>query len=161
MPRCLAPALAILLLILAGCASTTPVEVSFLTMSLVTVESDADVATTYDRLRSAVEANPNLSVMAEFDHAENAAGAGLNLRPTRVLVFGNPNAGTPLMQAAPTLAIDLPQKMLVYEGDGGQTMIAYNSPDYLAQRHGLSGQDERIAAIREVLASLARTASGR
>ncbi len=161
MSRRLLPALLLLVVSLAGCARTRPVTVDFLTMSLVTVESDADVAETYARLRAAVEANPNLSVMAELDHAANAAGAGLNLRPTRVLVFGNPNVGTPLMQAAPTLAIDLPQKILVYEGDGGRAVIAYNSPDYLAQRHGLTGQDDRLEMISDLLATLARTASGR
>ena len=130
-------------------------------MSLVSVESDADVETTFARLREAVGSNPNLTLFAEFDHAVSAEREGLSLRPTRVLVFGNPNVGTPLMQSAPTLAIDLPQKMLVYEGTGGNAVIAYNSPDYLAQRHGLTGQDERVAAIRDLLASLARTASGR
>ena len=145
---------------LVGCARTQPVVVDSLTMSLVTVESDADVAATFTRLRQAVEVNPNLSIMGEFDHAANAADAGLNLRPTRVLVFGNPNAGTPLMAAAPTLAIDLPQKMLVYEGTDGRAVVAYNSPYYLAQRHGLNGQRDRLDAINGLLSTLARTAAG-
>jgi uncharacterized protein (DUF302 family) len=161
MNRLTLPALALFIVTLVGCAGTQPVEVDFLTMSLVTVESDADVETTFARLRQAVGSNPDLTLFAEFDHAANAESAGLSLRPTRVLVFGNPNAGTPLMQAAPTLAIDLPQKMLVYEGADGRAVVAYNSPYYLAQRHGLDGQRDRLDAINGLLSTLARTAAGR
>ncbi len=161
MIRRLLPVLLLLVVTLAGCARTRPVSVDFLTMSLVTVESDADVETTFARLRQAVGSNPALTLFAEFDHAVSAERAGLSLRPTRVLVFGNPNAGTPLMQAAPTLAIDLPQKMLVYEGTGGRAVIAYNSPYYLAQRHGLTGQKERLDQINAALSNIARAAAGR
>lgn len=146
---------------LAGCARTHPVVVDALTMSLVTVESDADVETTFARLRQAVGSNPDLTLFAEFDHAVSAERTGLSLRPTRVLVFGNPAVGTPLMEAAPTLAIDLPQKVLVYEGADGRAVVAYNSPHYLAQRHGLEGQGARIEAINGLLAGLARQAAGR
>jgi uncharacterized protein (DUF302 family) len=98
--------------------------------------------------------------MAEFDHAANAVGAGLALRPTRVLVFGNPAAGTPLMAAAPTLALDLPLRMLVWEEDG-RTFVAYEPPEAAAARHGLAGQEEALRRIGALLAALAAEAAGR
>ncbi|MDX1530136.1 MAG: DUF302 domain-containing protein [Rhodothermales bacterium] len=127
---------------------------------LVVLESDAGFEETYARLRRAVEAHPALSVLAEFDHAANAERAGLSLRPTRVLVFGNPQVGTPLMEAAPTLAIDLPQKVLVWE-EAGTTSVAYTDPAYLAERHGLSVERERLGRISRALSDLAAAATGR
>jgi len=80
-----------------------------------------------------------LTVFATVDHAQNAAGADLSLRPTKVVLFGNPKLGTPLMQCQQSLAIDLPQKMLIWEGEDGQVQIAYNDPRYLGGRHRLDG----------------------
>ncbi len=94
------------------------------------------------------------TVIATVDHAAAARGAGLELPPTTVVIFGNPQAGTPLMQASQTAGIDLPQKLLVYESEG-QTMIAFNDPSYLARRHGIDGQDQRLAMIRQALERLA------
>ncbi|PSQ99506.1 MAG: hypothetical protein BRD48_03845 [Bacteroidetes bacterium QS_9_68_14] len=99
--------------------------------------SDFGPGKTYRRLREAVRSRPPLSVMAQMDHAQNAP-AGDSLRPTRLLVFGNPRAGTPLMRKAPTMGIDLPQKMLVWEGNEGNAFVAYNEPAYLARRHQLA-----------------------
>ncbi len=127
---------------------------------LIAVESDADAATTFGRLRSAVEANPDLSIIAELDHAANAAGVGMDLRPTRLLVFGNPALGTPLMQAERSVAVDLPQKALVYTDAEGRTFVVYNRPSYLAERHGIEGQDDVLGQIATALSGLAATAAG-
>jgi uncharacterized protein (DUF302 family) len=127
---------------------------------IVEVESDAPVEATFNRLKTAIAQNDGLSVMAEVDHAANAADAGLTLPPTRLLVFGNPALGTPLMQDAPTLALDLPQKMLVYENEDGTARIAYNDPFFLAERHVLSGQQERLQTIADALAGLAAQGAG-
>lgn len=156
----LAPVLAVFLL--TGCARTpvVPVEIQGLAMHLVTVESDAGFDETVARLRAALDATPDLTLAAEFDHAANASEAGLALAPTRVFVFGNPEAGTPLMQARRTVAIDLPQRMLVYE-EGGRVLVAYTPPRFLAQRHGLDGQRDRLDAINDTLARLADRAAGR
>ena len=126
---------------------------------IIEVESDASVDETTRRLRTAIEQNEGLSVMAELDHAANAQRVGMALSPTRLLVFGNPALGTPLMRDAPTLAIDLPQKMLVYEDDDGTVRIAYNDPFFLADLHVLSGQTERLQSIADALAALAEQAA--
>ncbi len=126
---------------------------------IVAVASPDDVATTYARLRSAIAGNDALTLVAELDHQANARSVGLDLPPTRLIVFGNPNLGTPLMQNAQTVAIDLPQKMLVYQGADGQTMIVYNDPAFLASRHGLDDVAQ-IATIGTALAGLAAAAAG-
>ena len=127
---------------------------------LLVVESNADVDSTFGRLREAVEANENLSIIAEIAHDDMAATVGIDLRPTKVLVFGNPALGTPLMQSAQTMGIDLPQKMLVYIDGTGTVRVVYNDPAYLAARHRATDVDEQIDAIRAALDGLAATASG-
>ena len=77
-----------------------------------------------------------MTILARIDHAAAAANVGMALRPTEVLIFGNPLAGTPLMQAAQTIGIDLPLKALVWQDDAGKTWLAYNDPTWLARRHG-------------------------
>ncbi len=126
---------------------------------IVTVASQNSVDVTYSRLKAAIQSNENLTLVAELDHAANAASVGMELRPTRLLVFGNPNLGTPLMQASQTTAIDLPQKMLVYEGASGAVTIAYNAPAFLASRHSITGQDDVLATISSALAGLASGAA--
>ena len=103
---------------------------------LVIKASPFSVAETESRLL-AVLAAQGLNVFATIDHAANAAGVDLDLPPTRVVLFGNPNAGTPLMQCAPSIAIDLPQKVLIWADASGQVQLAYNDPMYLAARHQL------------------------
>jgi len=127
---------------------------------LVTVESDASVEESIERVVDAIESNENLGLMAEIDHEENAASTDLDLPPTTVLVFGNPDLGTPLMQAGRTLAIDLPQKLLVMERDDGTVTVAYNDPAYLAERHGIDGEDDRLDTVSDALSSLAAVAAG-
>jgi uncharacterized protein (DUF302 family) len=125
---------------------------------LIEVDSDATVDETVARLRAAAERTDGLSVMATLDHAANAERVGMDLPPTQLLVVGNPALGTPLMHDAPTLALDLPQKMLVYEDDDGTVRIAYNDPFFLADLHVLSGQEERLQSIADALAALAEQA---
>lgn len=127
---------------------------------IVEVASDASVEATVQRLQAAIDQREALSMLATVDHAANAAQAGLDLPPTRLVVVGNPPLGTPLMQDAPTMALDLPQKMLVYEADGGGVRIAYNDPFFLADRHVLTGHDERLQTIADALAGLAEQAAG-
>lgn len=125
---------------------------------LVTVESAVSFQETYDRLRTAIEDNPNLRILAEVDHAANAAGVDRELPPTRLILFGNPDLGTPLMRSARTVAIDLPQKLLVWADAGGRVFVTYNDPAYLQRRHGIEGRDEILATIAGALGSLADTA---
>ena len=121
---------------------------------LVTATSDASVSATVESIKGMIE-KKGLKSIATVDHAANANSVGMDLRPTTLLVFGNPSIGTPLMQASQSTGIDLPQKMLVYEDEGGQTNVAYNAPEYLAERHDITGQNGRLEKIATVLEALA------
>src|ERR1700726_3799288 len=103
---------------------------------LVHVASSHSVPETLKKLQTTIEAS-GLKVFALIDHSGEAEKAGLKMRPTKLLIFGSPKGGTPLMVVAPTLAIDLPLKALVWEDGDGKVWISYNSPDYLQQRHGV------------------------
>ena len=127
---------------------------------LVTLESDASVDESIERVTTAIEDNDDLSLMTTVDHAENAESTNHELPPTTVLVFGNPELGTPLMQSGRTLAIDLPQKLLVMERDDGTVTVSYNDPDYLAERHGIDGDNDRLDTAKDALSSLATVAAG-
>jgi uncharacterized protein (DUF302 family) len=103
---------------------------------LVHVASSRSVPETLTKLQAVIEAR-GLKIFALIDHSGEAEKAGMHMRPTQLLIFGSPKAGTPLMIAAPTLAIDLPLKALVWEDGEGKVWVTYNSPDYLQQRHGI------------------------
>jgi uncharacterized protein (DUF302 family) len=103
---------------------------------LITVASGLPAGETADRLAAEITAS-GMVVFARIDHAAGAAAAGLALRPTELLIFGNARGGTPLMQADQAIGIDLPLKALVYEDAAGKTWVAYNDPHWLARRHAL------------------------
>jgi uncharacterized protein (DUF302 family) len=124
---------------------------------LVYVSSKFSVAETGDRVEALLEEGP-LNLFARIDHAQNALSVDKQLPPTQVLIFGNPNAGTPLMQCGRSVAIDLPQKMLIWQEDD-QTWLAYNSPRYLMERHNLIGCEETIEMIGQALNRLAIAAT--
>jgi uncharacterized protein (DUF302 family) len=114
---------------------------------------------TMDRIAAGV-VEKGMAILARIDHAVAAAKAGLELRPTEVLIFGNARAGTPLMQAAQTIGIDLPLKVLVWQDDKGETWLAYNDPNWLAKRHGADdGTDPIPAKMTEGLSALADQAT--
>ena len=95
-------------------------------------------------------------MFAVVDHSGEAENAGMHMRPTKLLIFGNPKAGTPLMLAAPSVAIDLPLKILVWEDTAGKVWISYNSPAYLQARHGLPQElIQNIAAVEALAAAAA------
>ncbi|ELZ29731.1 hypothetical protein C475_02251 [Halosimplex carlsbadense 2-9-1] len=98
--------------------------------------------------------------MAEFDHKANATTVDRDLPPTTVLVFGNPDLGTPLMQAGRSIAIDLPMKLLVTEEDDGTVTVTYNDPAYLVDRHDIDGKDDWVETASDALSSLAAVAAG-
>ena len=103
---------------------------------LLQVPSHYSVDETLKRLESTLSSR-GLQMFALIDHSGEAEKVGLKMRPTKLLIFGSPKGGTPLMVAAPTLAIDLPLKALVWQDEGGKTWVAYNSPAYLQQRHNV------------------------
>jgi uncharacterized protein (DUF302 family) len=124
-------------------------------MHLVTKTSPRSVAQTVDRLTSLVE-DKGMKVFAVIDHSGEADTAGLDLRDTKVILFGSPQAGTPVMQAAPLAALDLPLKVLVW-ADGDQTKVTYTAPAALAERYGLSDElAARLAGIDPLTDALVR-----
>jgi uncharacterized protein (DUF302 family) len=126
---------------------------------LTTIRSSYGPKETMDRLEAAVKAK-GLTVFARIDHAAGATEVGLPLRPTELLIFGNAKGGTPLMQAAQTIGIDLPLKALVWQDASGSTWLSYNDPSWLAQRHGLGHEVEApVAAMAAALAAMARAAT--
>ena len=102
---------------------------------IIDVRSRYSVPETLARLQSILK-EKNISVFALIDHSGEAEKAGLKMRPTQLLIFGSPKGGTPLMVAAPRLAIDLPLKALAWQDEQGKVWLSYNSPEYLQQRHG-------------------------
>lgn len=118
---------------------------------LIHLRSPYSVPETLKRLQSVLQAK-NLDVFARVDHSGEAEKVGLKMRPTQLIVFGSPKAGTPLMVASPTLAIDLPLKALAWEDADGQVWLSYNSPEYLKQRHKVP--DELVKNIAGVGALL-------
>jgi len=128
---------------------------------LQSVISEHDVTTTLDRLET-VLGEKGMNVFGRVDHAGNADSVELSLRPTSLLIFGNPKLGTPLMNCAQSVAIDLPQKMLAWEDEAGAVHLGWNDPAYLVARHGI--EDEQCLAIIEkvsgALANFAAAAAG-
>ena len=126
---------------------------------LTTISSSYGPKETMDRLEAEIKAK-GMTVFARIDHAAGAAQAGLSLRPTEVLIFGNAKAGTPLMQSNQTIGIDLPLKALVWQDADGKVWLSYNEPSWLAQRHGLAaGTQATVAAMAAGLGALARGAA--
>jgi len=119
---------------------------------IVDIPSNHSVDQTVERLKDILEAK-QVSLFALVDHSGEAEKAGLAMRPTKLLIFGSPKAGTPLMLANPSIAIDLPLKVLIREDDEGKVWVSYNSPDYLRERHGLPQELLQNIRIIETLAS--------
>lgn len=126
---------------------------------MVEIKSPYSAAVTMTRLEDAAKQR-GLVVFARIDHAAGAAKIGKTLRPTEVLIFGNPQGGTPLMECAQTAGIDLPLKALVWEDAAAQVWVGYNDPAFLAQRHG-APQCAVVDNLRKALAGLADTAVAR
>lgn len=120
---------------------------------IISVESANDFETTYSKLKGALEANPNTVIVKEFNHKENAQSVGLDLNRAQVIFFGNPKLGTPLMARSITTALDLPQKILVFEEDG-VAYVAYNDPMYLQRRHNILEADPVLNKIAGALKKL-------
>jgi uncharacterized protein (DUF302 family) len=126
---------------------------------LVSVSSAHNVAQTLERLEAVLK-QKGIRLFGRIDHAAGAREAGLALRPTTVLLFGNPQLGTPLMQSRQTTGIDLPLKALIWEDEAGRAWLTYNDPRYLAERHEVRDHTETVQAMTALLQALARAATG-
>jgi uncharacterized protein (DUF302 family) len=116
----------------------------------VSKASRYSVPETVDHLVTVLQSK-GMTVFARIDHAAEAEKVGQKLRPTQLLIFGNPKGGTPLMVAAPTVAIDLPFKALAWEDADGKVWLGFNAPGYLKGRHGIKGKNEAIQALEKAL----------
>ena len=121
---------------------------------IVSERSHHTVDETVDRLKNILQAK-GVTLFALVDHSGEAANAGMQMRPTKLLIFGNPAAGTPVMLAAPSIAIDLPLKILVWEDSEGKAWLSWNSPEYLRDRHGFPEELLRNIAVVAALANKA------
>jgi len=120
------------------------------------IASNHSVVETIERLESQLKEH-NITLFARLDFAADAARVGLEMRPERMLIFGNPKAGTPLMQAVPAAGLDLPLKVLVWEDAQGKTWVAYNRPEYIVARHGLpAALAANLAGVIPLIAAAAR-----
>lgn len=125
---------------------------------LISIESPHDVVKTIDKLTAALESK-GMSIFGRVNHAQNAKNAELDLRPTEVLIFGNPKIGTPLMNCSQSIAIDLPQKMLAWEDENGKVHLGWNDPMHLKARHGIEGCDKVLEMVSAALVNFAKAAT--
>jgi uncharacterized protein (DUF302 family) len=124
----------------------------------VTLPSAHNAAETVERLKS-VLGQKKIQVFADIDHAAGANQVGLSLRPTRVVIFGNAQAGTPLIASRQTIGLDLPLRVLIWEDAAGKVWLTYHRPEFLAERHGIADQDEVVKALGVGLAAIAHAAT--
>ncbi len=125
---------------------------------LLSIRSRFGPNETMDRLEAAIRAQ-GVKVFARIDHAAGASEAGLELRPTEVIIFGNARGGTPLMQSVQTIGIDLPLKALVWEDASGTTWLSYNEPSWIAQRHGVANAEPVVSKMSAALSAISRKAT--
>jgi uncharacterized protein (DUF302 family) len=123
---------------------------------LVTYRSRMSVNETTGRLEELLQSK-GMTIFSRIDHAEAARQVGMDLRPTILLVFGNPRAGTLIMQCAQSAAIDLPLKFLIWENEAGETLVSYSDPETIASRHNIRGCSEVLTNIGELIQSFAET----
>jgi uncharacterized protein (DUF302 family) len=112
-----------------------------------------------DRLQAEIRAQ-GMTVFARIDHAAGAAEVELTLAPTELIIFGNARGGTPLMQSAQTVGIDLPLKILVWEDTAGKTWISYNEPSWIAQRHSVANAQPVVSKMAAALSAMSKAAAG-
>ena len=145
----------LLAIVLLGLINTT----ASATEGMINLQSAHSVSVTADRLEKILQAK-GMTVFKRIDHAAGAAKAGKELRPTELVIFGNPKVGTPLMLCSHSIAIDLPQKALIWQDEQGKTWLNYNDPQYLKDRHGIEGCDAVLGKVAKALAGFAAAATG-
>ena len=125
---------------------------------IVIIKSNNSVTATIDKLETVLK-NKGMTIFKRVDHAAGAEKAGLKLRPTELLIFGNPKVGTPLMLCSQTAALDLPQKALAYKDENGQVWLAYNDPENMANRHNIKNCEAAIQKVTNALAKFSKAAT--
>lgn len=149
-------------------AKLSIVSVLFLASPLTSVASDAEgmvniqsafsVKETADRMER-ILSDKGMTIFNRIDHSAGAASVDIKLPETELIIFGNPKVGSPLMKCQQSVAIDLPQKALIWKDDNTKVWISYNNPDYIKKRHKLTGCVEVLSKIKKALAGIAKSAS--
>src|SRR6266436_3014858 len=124
---------------------------------LTSIRSSFGPKETMDRLEAEIRAQ-GMTVFARIDHTAGATEVGLTLPPTELIIFGNARGGTPLMQSAQTVGIDLPLKVLVWEDAGGKTWLSYNEPSWIARRHGVRNAEQVLSKMAAALRTISTKA---
>ena len=127
---------------------------------VINVQSTSTVKETADRLEIVLK-EKGMTVFNRIQHSEGASKAGVELRDTELILFGNPKVGSPLMKCQQSVAIDLPQKALIWEDEKGTVWISYNDPRYLETRHTIAGCEEVLSKIEKALANIAASAASK
>jgi len=125
---------------------------------MISKQSKHSVQMTADNLQQQLTSN-GMKIFLRINHAENAKKVDMQLNPTELIIFGNPKAGSPLMKCAPTVAIDLTQKALIWQDDKQQVWVSYNDPAYLKQRHAIEGCDKVLQKVSGALAKMTDAAA--
>lgn len=125
---------------------------------VITVPSVFTVNETANRMENVLK-EKGMTIFNRINHSEGAGKVGIELRDTELIIFGNPKVGSPLMKCQQSVALDLPQKALIWQDDKDKVWISYNDPRYLEKRHNIIGCDEVIAKIEKALSGIAKAAS--
>lgn len=125
---------------------------------IIKIKSAHSVSETISRLETALS-KKGMTIFKHVDHSAGAQKAGMQLRPTELLIFGNPKVGTPLMLCSQTAALDLPQKALAYKDENGQVWLVYNDPAYMAKRHDIKNCEQAVKKVSNALAKFTRIAT--
>ncbi len=123
---------------------------------VITKVSSQNFEDTYSTLVEIITNNPNLKIVAQLDHQANATSVGLELNPTRVIMFGNPKLGTPLMQNSQIIGLDLPQKVLVWQDAEGVVNVSYNDPEFIKLRHNVDGNENILQTVTKALDNISK-----
>ena len=125
---------------------------------VVNIQSAFNVKTTADRMENILQ-KKGMTVFNRIKHSEAAAKVGIELHDTELIIFGNPKVGSPLMKCQQSIAIDLPQKALIWENDKKEVWISYNSPGYLVKRHAVAGCEKVLSKVEKALAGISKAAA--
>ncbi len=124
---------------------------------MIQIKSNSDVSTTIDKLEQALK-NKGMMIFKRINHTAGGEKVGIDIRPTELLIFGNPKIGTKLMQCTQAAALDLPQKALAYKDESGQVWLLYNDPNYMAARHHIKGCEAVVKKFSDALANFTKVA---
>ena len=141
------------LIILLGFISTNTFAID--TAGIIKIKSKHSVNETINRLETVLN-KKGMTIFKRVNHTAGADKVGLHLRPTELLIFGNPKVGTPLMLCSQTAALDLPQKALAYKDENGQVWLVYNDPAYMAKRHNIKNCEAAVQKVTNALAKFAK-----